>query len=361
MITLDGSYGEGGGQIVRTALALSTLTGKSFEVTNIRKGRCSSGLKAQHLYCIKALKELCDAKTNDVDIGSEELRFIPGKIKSKNLKIDIGTAGSITLLLQSLVLPCSFANKKIKLNIKGGTDGKWAMPFDYFNDVFIPHLRKIVDINVKLLKRGFYPKGGGEIEIIINPEYKLNDYKNFNEFLHKIKGGKKNRIDLIEQQKLLQIKGVSYASKELENANVVERQAKSAEVVLSKLNSIVNIRNEYCSSLSVGTGVVLWGVFGNEEVDFDNPVILGADALGERGKKAEVVGQEAAKNLIKEIDSRAAVDSHLEDNLIPYMALFGGKIKVSELTNHTKTNIYVVEKFLDVKFEIDEKEKIISV
>lgn len=333
MIKLDGSYGEAGGQIVRTALALSALTGKSFEVNNIRKGRCTSGLKAQHLHCIKALKELCNAKTNEVKIGSEHLRFIPDKFKAKNLTIDIGTAGSITLLLQSILLPCLF--HKIKLTIRGGTDGKWAMPFDYFNEVFIPQIKNYAEINIKLLKRGYYPKGGGEIELTIKP--KENN----------------NKINITEQGKLLQIKGTSHASKDLENSNVAERQAKTAEMILKKYNVPINIRTEYCNTLSPGSGIVLWAKFEN--------TILGGDGLGERGKKAELVGQEAAKNIIKEIDSKAAVDSHLEDNLIPFLALFKGRIKVPELTNHTKTNIYVVEKFLDVKFEVNKKEKTITV
>src|SRR3989338_7934417 len=143
MIKLDGSYGEGGGQITRTALALSALTGRPFEVDNIRKGRCDSGLKAQHLYCIKSLEELCNAKTNEIKLGSEYLRFIPGEFKAKNLEIEIGTAGSITLLLQAVLLPCLF--HKVKLTIIGGTDGKWAMPYDYFNEVFF---RRLLDNNL---------------------------------------------------------------------------------------------------------------------------------------------------------------------------------------------------------------------
>ena len=342
MIKLDGSYGEGGGQIVRTALALSALTGNPFEVDNIRKGRCDSGLKAQHLYCIKSLKELCNAKTNDIKLGSEYLKFIPGEIKAKNLNIDIGTAGSISLLLQAVLLPCLFADKKIKLTIIGGTDGKWAMPFDYFNEVFIPQIKDYADIDVKLLKRGYYPKGGGKIELNIHPKYKFEDIKNINK-----------PISLIEQGSLLQIKGISHASKDLEKANVAERQAKAAESILNKYEVPIDIRTEYYDTLNPGSGIVLWAKFEH--------AILGSDGLGERGKKAELVGEEATKNLIKEIESKAAVDSHLEDNLIPFMALFGGKIKVSELTDHTKTNIYIVEKFLDLKFNVDEKNKIIIV
>src|SRR3989344_9468516 len=121
MITLDGSYGEGGGALVRTALALSALTGKEFSVKHIRAGREQGGLKAQHLTAIKALKEICSAETNEVQLGSKGLHFKPGKVKAGRYNIDIGTAGSISLLLQALILPCMFASKKITLTIIGGT------------------------------------------------------------------------------------------------------------------------------------------------------------------------------------------------------------------------------------------------
>src|SRR5574342_867579 len=120
MITLDGSHGEGGGQIVRTALGLSALTGKPFEVINIRKGRPEPGLKNQHMYGIKAVQELCNAQVEGAEAGSEYLKFEPGKLMAKSLKIDMQTAGSITLILQSILLPCCFADKKMKIQIKGG-------------------------------------------------------------------------------------------------------------------------------------------------------------------------------------------------------------------------------------------------
>lgn len=351
MIKLDGSFGEGGGQIVRTALALSALTQKPFEVNNIRKGRCSSGLKAQHLHCIKSLQELTNAKTNEVNIGSEYLRFIAGKFQAKNIDIDIRTAGSVTLLLQSLLLPCMFGDKKIKLTITGGTDGKWAMPFDYFNNVFVSQMKKYADIDVKLIKRGYYPKGGGKIELNIKPNYDAAGYKDFGTFWNHLKNEDK-KINLMDRRNLLQIKGISHASKDLEKAEVSERQAKSAELLLKKYNCDIDIRTEYCNTLSAGSGIVLWAKFDN--------AVLGADGLGERGKKAELVGEEAAKNLMKEIDSKAAVDKYLADNILPFIALFGGKINASEITDHCKTNIYVIEKFLGKCFDVDEGNKTIT-
>ncbi|MBW2993180.1 RNA 3'-terminal phosphate cyclase [Candidatus Woesearchaeota archaeon] len=358
MLSLDGSYGEGGGQIVRTALALSALTGKSFEVVDIRKGRKQPGLKAQHLQCIKALEQLCSAKSEHAKLGSDKLRFTPGKISGKTVTIDIGTAGSISLLMQSLLLPSIFADRKVSFHITGGTSGKWAMPVDYFSNVFAQHLKKFCEkIDIKLLKRGYYPKGGGQVEIVIKPRWSVSNFEEF--FIEMKKQGP--FIDIVEQGTLLQIKGISHASKLLENSQVAERQANAAQVLLSKYQCPVQIRTEYCDTRSMGSGITLWGIFSEgDEIDFSNPVIIGSDSLGERGKKAELVGREAAENLIKEIDSYAAADSYLADNLVPFL-VFGGKIKTSKITNHCKTNIWVCEQFLGKMFKIDEENKVISV
>ena len=349
MIKIDGSHGEGGGQIVRTALALSTALQKPFEVDNIRMGRKDSGLKAQHLTCLKALEQLCNAKYSGVSVGSSSLRYIPGELKARKVEVDIGTAGSITLLLQSLLVPCFLAGHPITLKIKGGTSGKWQMPFDYFENVFAPHLGKYADIKTKLDKRGYYPKGGGSVEIRINPLYNLGNR------------GSAPKISLVEQGTLAQIKGISHASKMLQKANVAERQADSAKSMLLDLGVNVDIRAEYCDTLSPGSGITLWAVFSrNMEPTELDPSVVGSDIIGEKGKPAEEVGSEAAKMLIREIQSKAPVDEHLADNLIPFLAMFGGSIKVSNISSHTRTNIYAAEQFLGKIFEIDENRNIIS-
>lgn len=351
VLEIDGNYLEGGGQIVRTALALSVLTKQSFKVTNIRKGREKPGLKAQHLECINSLKKLCNANVSGAEIGSTELIFEPGEIKGRSLNIDIKTAGSITLLLQSLIIPCFFAKNSIKLNIKGGTNVAWSMPIEYLEYVMIPQIKKYCEkIDLRVLKRGYYPAGGGEVELRIKPIYdslqNINDYK---------------KIELIEQNRLIAIKGVSHASKNLEKSQVAERQASSAKQLLAKFNCPINIRTEYSNTISTGSGITLFALFGKEEVDEFNPVIIGADALGERGKSSDIVGKEAAEKLISEISSESPVDEHLADNLIPWMALFRpARIKVSKISNHTLTNIYIVEKFLGKCFTVDEKERIIN-
>ncbi len=349
MIKIDGSYGEGGGQIVRTALALSTVLQKPFEIDNIRKGRGQAGLKAQHLTCLKALEQLCNAKFNDVEIGSTKLRYIPGEIKTRKVEVDIGTAGSITLLLQSLLVPCFFAPNPVSINITGGTSGKWQMPFDYFNRVFVPQLRKYAEINAMLKKRGYFPKGGGNVEIVIKPKFSFGKRKNA------------PKINLVEMGNLMHIGGISHASSAFQDANVSERQANAAKASLAQFGRNIDIRTEYCNTKSPGSGIALWAMFSKyEEPDEINPVTLGGDTIGDKGVSAEKVGEDAAKMLAREIESGAAVDEHLADNLIPFLALFGGKIKTSRISSHTKANIYVAEQFLGKIFEIDEKEKIIS-
>ncbi|MBI2656659.1 RNA 3'-terminal phosphate cyclase [Candidatus Woesearchaeota archaeon] len=364
MIRIDGNWGEGGGAIVRVALALSTITQKPFEVYDIRKGRKDSGLKNQHLYCVKSLQGLCNAEAEGAELGSLRVKYYPKKLIAKNLNIDIETAGSITLLLQALLPPALFISKPIKLTLTGGTDTKWSMPFDYFNNVLLPQLQRFAKIEAKLLKRGYYPKGNGKVEIKISPNFKLNNFSSFEEFHQHLKQNIQN-YNLIEQHSLIQIKGISHASKDLQNAKVAERQAESAQQILKqKYYAPIQITSQYQDTLSTGSGIALWAVFSKskEDVDENSPIRLGADALGEQGKRAEIVGEEAARSLIKEVEGKAPVDRHLADQILPFMALIGKpRIKVSGITSHCRTNIYTIQQFLGNIFRINEEEKIISI
>ncbi len=322
MILLNGA--EGGGQLLRTALALSTLTGQPFRMTNIRAKREQPGLKAQHLTCITALKELCNAKTDGAELGSTELLYVPGEMTAKNLTLDIGTAGSITLLLQALLLPCTFAKKPHKLTITGGTDVPWSMPIDYFTHVLLSHYKRYADITVKLLKRGYYPKGNGTIEISIKPRAQPTPF------------------NLNTKEPLIAIKGISHASKDLSGARVAERQAQEAEKYLKQHGS--HITTEYSDTLSTGSGITLWAVHGKDEANF--LLTMGADSLGEKGKPAELVGKETAEQLAAELKKNAPIDKHLADNLIPLLAVCApSSITATEITPHTRANITVAEAF----------------
>jgi RNA 3'-terminal phosphate cyclase (ATP)/RNA 3'-terminal phosphate cyclase (GTP) len=331
MIEVDGS--QSGGQLVRTACALSAITGKPFKITNIRGARPNPGLQTQHAEGIKSIVELCNAETKGLELNSKELVFSPNQLKAKDLKIKISTAGSIGLVLQAILLVTSQLKKSIKIEIDGGgTWNKWAPPVLYLEKVLLPLLNEETKINI--LRDGFYPKGGARVEIIARP-LKLKP------------------IDFFERTETKEILGFSIASKSLEKAKVAERQAKAAkELIKQKINKELNIETKYVDSLSPGSGVLIY-------VKTDSSVI-GGDSLGEIKKSAEDVAKEAVKNLIFEY-ANGVIDRHAADMLLPYMALSSGKIQTSEITQHIRTNISVIEKFLPAKFEINEKEKIILI
>lgn len=362
MIKLDGSRFEGGGSIVRTALAFSVLTKKAFEIDNIRQNRPNKGLKNQHLFCIRALEDLYGSVTENAELGSTELKFYPKKSKGKNLEIDIGTAGSISLFLQSVLIPSLFSEGKMKITVIGGTDVKWAAPIDYFSNVFLPHLHKFADIKCKLMGRGYYPKGNGKVEIEIRSKIKREDFDTFELFREEL-SNKIPKINLIEKGQLIQIKGLSHASNSLQGRDVAIRQAKTGELTLSKLNVPVNIQSQYYLTPSDGSGITLWSIFSKdpEEIDMNNPIRLGSDSLGEINKKAEKVGIDAANSMLDSIKNDSPVDIYLGDQIIPLMALLpGSKMKVPKITGHILANIYVIEEFLGKTFEIDSDTKIIT-
>ncbi len=354
MLTINGSYLEGGGQIVRTAVSLGILTQKAFKIERIRSNRPSQGLKNQHLTGIRILRDLTCSVVENAQLGSTEITVYPKKIlKGQEMAIDIETAGSITLLLQSILLPCLFSGKKIKLTIKGGTDVKWSPQYDYFANVVFPHFLRYGKGALSLKKRGYYPKGMGEVEINLKKRWIYDQIQSGEVSL--------KPFSLLSQGTLVKIAGISHASADLEG--VAERQAKAAAAQLQKWKVPVEIISNYNATASTGSGITAWAIFtGNsEDADFIDPIRLGADVLGEQNKRAEVVGEECALQLNAAIASGAPIDKHCADNLIPLLGIVGGEIAVEEITNHTRTNIFVTEQFLNIQFHVDEKLKVIKV
>ena len=340
MIEIDGSYGEAGGQIVRTALALSAVTKKPVSITNIRKGGQNPGLQPQHLEGVNGIAHLCNADIKGNKSHSTEIEFRPKAIETKKIEISIPTAGSVGLVLQSLMIAAVHAEDKVTIEINGGaTNGRWAPPLNYIKHVLLPLLEKFgYKAYIEIKKYGYYPKGGSHAVATINPV-------------------KLMPINLVERGKIKEIKGISHAARTLEKAKVAERQMKAAsEIIKRELEIDPSISINYFDTLNPGSAIELFAITENS--------ILGSDGLGEIKKRAEDVGKEAAIKLMEEISSQGCIDEHAEDQLLPYMALAAKNgesiIKVPKLTNHTKTNIWVIEKFLPVKFEIDEKEKIIA-
>ncbi len=328
MIEIDGSYGEGGGQILRMSVALSAVTGRDVKITNIRAGRKNPGLAAQHLTGIKSVGEMCSAKVDGLEIGSQLVEFHPGALKGGKYRFDIGTAGSITLVFQACFIPALHAPTKSVLTVTGGTDVRWSPPIDYFQNVFLPMVEKMgVFAKVEKVKRGYYPKGGGKVVLHIEPKDKLVPLN-----LDKVSEG-------------LRIGGISHVSNL--PSHIPERMAGSAKKELVRLGRPDIELRTYGGDDALGQGgaIVIWAGDGN--------TVLGGDATAERNLRAEKVGEMAAKELSKEIRSGATLDVHLSDQMLPYMAMADGEssFQVREITNHTTTNMWLIEHFFDVEFE----------
>lgn len=329
MLEIDGSFGEGGGQIIRTAIALAAITGKEVEIKQIRANRPNPGLSAQHLHAVKAVERISGGSTDGLALRSSRLTFSPGPLRGFEGEIDIGTAGSVTLLLQCLIPVALFADRETNVRITGGTDVKWSPPIDFYTNVFLKALQTMgCEVYLELKRRGYYPKGGGLVEVRVTPA-------------HRLKG-----IMLADCERAGMIEGISH-SRGLP-PHVAERQAKAATWILKEkgYDTEINTDSGDSGKLTTGSGITLWSGYKS------------GSALGQRGKKAELVGEEAARGLLKELESASTVDVHLADQLIPYMALADGQsaLKVRELTAHLETNMYVTKQFLDVEFEV-QKEK----
>lgn len=339
---IDGSYGEGGGSILRLSAAFSVLTRKPIRIYNIRKNRPKQGLRTQHLVGLKSLAELSQGKLSEVKVGTTEIFFEPGEIKTRAVNVKIATAGSIGLLLQAIQIACLNSKYEIQLIVDGGaTFGKWAPTILYIQNITLKLLEKVgYKTEIDIIKDGFYPKGGAKARIIIKPPERLNP------------------IRLIEQGNIEEISGISIASCFLKKQNVAERQAKAAKrKIRNKLNHPCYIKTKYVDTLSPGSGICIW-------LKTDSGVILGADNVGERGVHAEVVGQKCADFLMNTFQNKATCDTFLSDQLLPYMAMAdNGKSEflTSKFTNHAKTNIWLLEQFINKKFLSEQLKNLIKI
>lgn len=331
MIKIDGGYGEGGGQILRTAISLSCLLKQPIEIYNIRKGRKKPGIQPQHLTSIRAAKKISNAYTEGDRIGSLNLIFSPNEIKGGDYSFDIGTAGSISLVIQTIILPLSTAPTNSTIEIIGGTHVPWSPPFHYLKEIFIPILGKMgFDIKLFIEKWGWYPIGGGKVRAEIKSVKDLTP------------------ISITERGRLKGIKGISAVSNL--PLSIAERQKEEGLKILRRNGIDADI--EIVNAPSNGKGTFFFLLAGYENS------FAGFSALGEKGKRAEEVSMEACKEFFAFNNSAGALDPRISDQIIPCLCLIKGEsaFTTARITRHLHTNIWLVKEFLPVKIEIEGKE-----
>lgn len=329
---IDGSHGEGGGQILRTTLALAAILRRPVEIHSIRAGRKKPGLRPQQLMAVKAMTLITAGKVNGAELGSMQLSFEPRQLVPGSYSLDIGTAGSTSLVLQTMLPALIFAEGASQVVITGGTHVPWSPCFHYLQEVFVPALQKMgVALQLEIARWGWYPKGGGKVTASISPVPELSGV----DFTWR--GGLQN----------------SYVLSAVSNLpmNIAERQR---DQVLKRFRDHGDEvpRIELMKGPSPGTGTVVF-----VRAKFENGV-AGFTSLGKRGKPAEKVADDACSDFSRFMSSGAVVDDHLADQLVLYMALAKGRSSLitDRITKHLATNIWVIEQFLPVRFEVDKDE-----
>jgi len=330
MLAIDGSLGEGGGQVLRSSLALALLTGRPFTMTNIRQRRAKPGLMPQHLKAVEAASAVGMARVRGAQLGSQTLVFEPTGLRAGEFHFDIGTAGSISLVLQTVLPPLSFASASSHMTVIGGTHVAWSPSFHYLDWHWLPHMRKIgFKIRLEMEAAGFYPRGGGRVRAAVEPANVLAPLR------------------LLDRGRLKRIRGISGVAG-LDIA-VAERQRTRALRRLEGLSNQAEIEIQIVAfpSPSRGTFLLLLAEFENSQGCFC--------ALGARGKPAERVADEAVDELMDFVSTDGAIDAHLADQLILPLALASGtsELRTSRVTQHLLTNAEIVKMFLPVAIEIE--------
>lgn len=324
VITIDGSFGEGGGQILRTSLALSLVTGKPFRIEKIRAGRKNPGLLRQHLTAVDAATQVSRAQVTGAAIGSRELTFAPGSVESGNYAFAVGTAGSTTLVLQTVLPALLIASGKSRLILEGGTHNPFAPPFDFLERAFLPLVNRMgARVKAELERPGFYPAGGGKMSVTIEAARELQ------------------RLDLQTRGEMRARRSKAVVANL--SINIAERELK---VIAQKLSWPREWTKAELIESSRGPGNVVTIEIECEHV---TEVFTG---FGERGVRAEAVAEKAVQQARRYLASEAAVGEYLADQLLIPMAMAGGgSFTTGPLSRHATTNIEVIRQFLDVATE----------
>ena len=333
MLIIDGSTGEGGGQILRSALTISTIIKKPVKIINIRTKRNNPGLRHQHVTTIKLLSKLFNINIENVRLGAEWINIIFDKkdieINKDILNIDIGTAGSIPLLLQTLIPTIAISQQNIVIQLTGGTDVKYSPTIDYIKYVMKDVYSKIgIFFNINVIKRGFYPIGKGIVNINIQKANTLKpiDFCNFKEI-------NPNILSIVGSlPKHITDRQISGALSNLEKNGIKCDKYKS---------SIEN-------SASPGSSILIYS-------SSESGIYLGADSVGEKNIRAETVGYNASKRFIEDYKFQACIDSHLADMLVLPLSFVKEKsrYKISSISQHLLTNLEIIKKINDMEYQID--------
>lgn len=327
IVRIDGSFGEGGGQILRTALSLSAITQRPFEIYNIRANRKTPGLSHQHLQAVNATAQICNAEVVGNQLRSTDLIFYPGAVIAGTYRLDIGTAGSVSLVLQTIFYPLSLVTRPSFVTIIGGTHVSHSPCIDYLTQQWLFFLKKIgFDAEIKTRRAGYFPRGGGEVFTQINPTTPQHPFQ------------------IENRGKLIQVKGLSAVSNL--DITIAHRQQTQAKKKFLERNIPHDISIEETPALGKGTMLLLVGKFEHSQCCYFS--------LGAIGKRAETVADEACNEFFSFLETKGVVDEYLADQLIIPLALTKGRSQfiTPRITQHLITNIEIVKLFLPVTIDV---------
>jgi RNA 3'-terminal phosphate cyclase (ATP) len=342
MIEIDGSEKSGSGTIVRDGIAFSILRGESLHLGNIRTKRDKPGLRAQHLKAVQASAEICAGTVKGAELGSTDIIFGPGEvIRGGEFRWDIGTAGSTVMLALTLIPVALFADRPSRYRITGGLFQDFAPSAFHFQAVLIPVLAKMgIRVGVSIIRPGYVPRGGGGIEVKVEPvEEPLR------------------AVSILNQGHIVQVRGVALSSL-LEERKVSERMAAECKKALRTTGvdvdiAMLNDRKKnpvyQMASLQPGAAFAVWA-------ETETKCLIGSDMAGARGRSAEFIGKETAKNLLEDLNSGATVDRHVADQLIPFAALADGwsAFIIPKMTEHVETRLWLIKNLLGAETRIQD-------
>ncbi|WP_302080392.1 RNA 3'-terminal phosphate cyclase [Salinibaculum rarum] len=318
MLSIDGA--AGGGQLLRTALSLSTITDRSFRIDDIRGDRPNPGLRPQHLSTVDLVADFCDADVEGAKAGAESLVFEPGSTCHTDLSVDVGTAGSLMLLFDTILPIGVTCDEPICVTATGGTNVKWSPTVEYHQHVKLPLLARYgLEATLELERTGFYPAGGGRATLETTP-------------------WTRQPLELDERGSLERVEIYSKASADLEDSDVADRQARHAAKLLDDDGFPVSVEDvAYVPSDSPGSSILLRAVY--------DRTLAGFEELGERGRPSEEVAEAAVAQFQSVHSSGATVDVHMADQLMVLLALAGGRLAIPEVTDHVRTNLELITTF----------------